>query len=86
VSIDGVYSCKIFDADLSAVPGNLYTMALSWPWVTCHDYNLTIMDEFSGWLSDCDFITILVLKVRFHLIRMSLQHGMFTAFRTKFCL
>jgi hypothetical protein len=38
VSIDGEYSGKIFDTDLSVVPGDLYTMALTRPWVTCRRY------------------------------------------------
>jgi len=38
VSIDGEYSGKIFDTDLSVVPGDLYTMALSRPRVTCRRY------------------------------------------------
>jgi len=40
VSIDGEYSGKIFDTDLSVVPGDLYTMALTRPRVTCRRYNL----------------------------------------------
>jgi hypothetical protein len=38
VSIDGEYSGKIFDTDLSVVPGDLYTMALTRPRVTCRRY------------------------------------------------
>jgi hypothetical protein len=38
VSIDGEYSGKIFDADLSVVPGDLYTMALTRPRVTFSRY------------------------------------------------
>jgi len=38
VSIDGEYSGKIFDTDLSVVPGNLYTMALTRPQATCRRY------------------------------------------------
>jgi len=40
VSIDGEYSGKIFDTDLSVVPGDLYTMALTRPRVTCRRYTL----------------------------------------------
>jgi hypothetical protein len=42
VSIDGEYSGKIFDTDLSVVLGDLYTMALTWPRVTCHRYIITL--------------------------------------------
>ena len=38
MSIDGKYSGKIFDTDLSVVPGDLYTMALTRPRVTCRRY------------------------------------------------
>jgi len=38
VSIDGEYSGKIFDTDLSVVPGDLYTMALTRARVTCRRY------------------------------------------------
>jgi len=38
VSIDGEYSGKIFDTDLSVVPGDLYTMALTRPQVMCCRY------------------------------------------------
>jgi hypothetical protein len=38
VSIDGEYSGKIFDADISVVLGNVYTMALTRPWVMCRRY------------------------------------------------
>ena len=38
VSIDGEYSGTIFDTDLSVVPGDLYTMALTRPRVTCRRY------------------------------------------------
>jgi len=40
VSIDGEYSGKIFDTDLSVVPGDLYTMALTRPRVTCRRYSM----------------------------------------------
>ena len=35
VSIDGEYSNKIFDTDLSVVQRDLYTMPLTRPRVTC---------------------------------------------------
>jgi hypothetical protein len=38
VSVDGEYSGKIFETDLSVVPGDLYTMALTQPQVTCRRY------------------------------------------------
>ena len=38
MSTDGEYSGKIFDTELSVVPGDLYTMALTRRWVTCHRY------------------------------------------------
>jgi hypothetical protein len=38
VSIDGEYSGDIFDTDLSAVPGDLYTVVLTRPRVTCHHF------------------------------------------------
>jgi len=38
VSIDGEYSGKIFDTGLSVVQGDLYTMALTQPQVTCRRY------------------------------------------------
>jgi hypothetical protein len=39
VSIDGEYSSKIFNTDLSVVPGDLYTIALTRPRVTCRRYS-----------------------------------------------
>jgi hypothetical protein len=39
VTIDGEYSGKIFDTDLSVVPGDLYTMTLTRPRVTCRRYS-----------------------------------------------
>jgi hypothetical protein len=38
VSVDGEYSGKIFDTDLSVVPGDLYTMMLTRPQVPCCHY------------------------------------------------
>ena len=46
MSIDGEYSGKIFDTDLSVVPGDLYTMALTRPRVTCRRYT-----QYVWWLS-----------------------------------
>ena len=40
VSIYGEYSSKILDTDLSVVPGDLYTMALTRPRVTCRRYTM----------------------------------------------
>ena len=48
VSIDGEYSGKIFDTDLSVVPGDLYTMALTRPRVTCRRY---IKSQWCQWPS-----------------------------------
>jgi hypothetical protein len=49
VSMDGEYSGKIFDNYLSVVPGDLYTMALTRPRVTCrrytmHDVEIAVLD------------------------------------------
>jgi hypothetical protein len=38
VSIDGESSGKIFDTDLSVIPGDLYRMALARARVTCRRY------------------------------------------------
>jgi hypothetical protein len=38
VSLDGEYSGQIFDTDLSGVLGNLYSMTLTQPQVTCRRY------------------------------------------------
>ena len=43
MSIDGEYSGKIFDADLSIVPGDLYSMALTLPRVTCRRYRKIVV-------------------------------------------
>jgi hypothetical protein len=62
VSIDGEYSSKIFDTDLSVVPGDPYTMALPRPRVTCRRYiwsspssaistNSITADEYDRYLS-----------------------------------
>ena len=50
VSIDGEYSSKIFDTDPSVVPGDLYTIALTRPRVTCRRYTTL---QNSGLLDHC---------------------------------
>jgi hypothetical protein len=47
---------------------------------------LPIMDKLSRKMRDCDFITKIDMKAGFHLMRMAMGHGKFTAFRTKFGL
>jgi len=42
VSVDGEYIGRIFDTDLSVVPGDLYTMTLTRPRVTCCRYTTVI--------------------------------------------
>jgi len=48
VNIDGEYSSKIFDSDPSVVPGDLYTIALTWPRVTCRRYKRS--DHYWPWV------------------------------------
>jgi hypothetical protein len=38
VSLDGEYSCRIFDTDLCVVPGDLYSIMLTRPRVMCRRY------------------------------------------------
>jgi hypothetical protein len=47
---------------------------------------LPIMDELSRKMRACDFITKIVMKAGFHLMRIARGQEKFTAFRTKFRL
>jgi len=45
---------------------------------------LPVMDELSRKMRNCDHITKIEMKPAFHLVRMTMGHEKFKAFRTKF--